>query len=400
MTLAFGLVGCGGMGRRHIGGMARLKAANRLNFDLVGVCDLFPESAQAAADLADEQLGRKPGQFASLTDMINSTQLDAIIVTTTPETHAPIGLEAFEAGLHVMVEKPISLTMAQGLELVQAAERSGRRLAVAENYRRDPVNRLAKALIDGGVLGRPYLFAHVSSSTSGGRVIITPWRHLKNRGGIVFDMGVHYADILEFFLGPIDTIVGMNDVVDRERFDSDGNAHPADAEDLLAGVARYRSGAMANWMMNLAGRGQGAFSRTAFGTVGTLAIPSDRSGRALALHVREDNTDREIPVAEHLALVPDFHLDETTAALYGGERMATYDLAFTETDANLLAIEQADFADAILNDRPPEVDGVQGLRSLALVFGFLESERLGRIMQLDDLMQGGAMPYQSELASS
>ena len=397
MTLTFGLVGCGGMGRRHIGGMARLKAVDRLNFDLVAVCDLFPHSAQAAADLAEEKLGRKPAQFTNLTDMLKATQLDAIIVTTTPETHTSVGLEAFEAGLHVMVEKPITLTTPQGLALVQAAERTGRKLAVAENYRRDPVNRLAKALLEAGVIGRPYLFSHVSSSTSGGRVIITPWRHLKRRGGIVFDMGVHYADILEFFLGPIDTVVGMNDVVDQERTDSEGNVHPADAEDLLVGVGRYRSGAMANWMMNLAGRGRGEFSRTVFGTGGSLAIPSDRSGRAQVLTVRENGEDREIPVDDLLGLVPDFHLDETTAALYGADRLATYDLPFPETDANLLAVEQADLAEAILHDRQPEVDGEQGLRSLALVFGFLESERLGRIVQVDEIMHSDNLPYQSEM---
>ena len=125
-----------------------------------------------------------------------------------------MALKAFEAGIDVMVEKPITLTVAEGVRLVEAAKKAGRKLAVAENYRRDPINRLGKALVDSGAIGRPFL-ATQASSGSGEFVVITPWRHRKDRGGIVVDMGVHYTDILEFYLGPIDTVVGMNAIVDE-----------------------------------------------------------------------------------------------------------------------------------------------------------------------------------------
>ena len=81
-----------------------------------------------------------------------------------------------------------------------------------------------------------------------------------------------------------------------------------------------------------------------------------------------------------LALVPDFSLDDTTAALFGGDRLASYDLPWADIDANLLAIEFDDFAEAILTDRQPEVNGAMGLRSLAISYGFLESDRLGRFV--------------------
>jgi predicted dehydrogenase len=397
MMLRLGLVGCGGMGRRHIGGLARLREIGQPTWDLAGVCDLFPQQASQAADLAAEVLGRRPDTFGTLAEMQAACSLDAIIVTTMPDLHAAVGIEACELGLHVMVEKPIALTVAQGAALVEAAGRTGRKLAVAENYRRDPVNRLAKALLDAGLIGPLHLFVQ-SSSGSGERVIITPWRHRKQSGGIVVDMGIHYADLLEYFAGPIDQVFGFNGIVDEHRFDATGTPHPVDAEDLSVGVARFRSGAIGNWVIDLAGRGQGHFSRVAYGRSGSLAIPPDRTGRALELTIRRDGVDMPVSPAEQLDLVPDFRLDPVTAHLFGGERLATYDLPFATTDTNLLAIEQADFAAAISEDRPPEVDGAFGLRSLAIAYGFLEAERLGRALTVDEILTTADLPYQSGLA--
>ena len=384
------------MGCRHIRGLERLREIGQPTWELVGVCDLFPASATRAADLAQELLDTRPAEFGTLAEMQAACDLDAIIVTTSPDLHAPVGLEAFALGLHVMVEKPIALTVEQGASLVDAADRTGRKLAVAENYRRDPINRLAKALLDAGVIGPLHLFIQ-SSSGSGERVIITPWRHRKQSGGIVVDMGIHYADLLEYFVGPIADVFGMNGIVDQERIDTEGTTHEVDAEDLSVGVARFANGAIGNWVIDLAGRGQGHFSRVAYGRGGTLSIPPDRSGRPLDLTVRRAGADVAIGTDEQLALVPDFRLDPVTTALFGGERLASYNLPFETIDANLLAIEQADFAAAIRDDRSPEVDGAFGLRSLAISYGFLEAELLGRALRVDDLLTTFDTPYQAGL---
>jgi predicted dehydrogenase len=397
MTLSVALVGCGGMGRRHILGMKKLHAAGRMAFDLAAVCDVFPESAARLAGLAEERIGHRPDEYHDLSAMVRAARLDAIIITTTPETHTEIGLEALAAGIHIMAEKPITLTVAQGRQLVDAAKAAGRRLAVAENYRRDPINRLGKALLESGALGKPFLMMQASSG-AGEFVIITPWRHRKDRGGIVVDMGVHYTDILEYYLGPLADVFAMNTTVDKQRVDKDGNSHPADAEDLSVGVARFQSGAVANWMLSMAGRGDSYFHRAIYGTGGSLLIPEDRSGKPLRLTQRRDGSD--VTAEDLLTLVPDFALDDVTAALFGGERLATYSLAWADIDANLLGIEQADFVDAIAKNREPEVTGEQGLRSLAAVFGFLESELVGHPVSVDDMLSGSTTIYESQLVGA
>lgn len=398
MNISLGLFGCGVMGQRHIKGMGKLCQAGRMNFTLAGVCDLLPASAARAAALAEQLLGQRPRIFQSFAEMHATIPLAGISITTMPDAHVALGMEAMQAGAHVMVEKPIALTVRQGRQLVEAARQTGCQLAVAENYRRDPINRLAKALLDAGAIGRPFM-AMQASSGSGEDVVITPWRHLRRKCGIVVDMGVHYTDILEYFLGPLESVFGMNAVVDQQRRGDDGQMYAADAEDLSVGVARFANGALANWLLSMAGRGAGYFHRAVYGTGGSLVIPADRSGKPIQLVRRCEGRDVAVGEAEQLALVPHFKLDATTAALFGGARLGSYGMDFADIDACLLAIEYEDFVAAIADGRPPEVTGEQGLRSLALVYGFLESERLGRAVGVDELLSSDVASYQDELTA-
>ena len=392
--IKFGLFGTGVMGQRHVKALGRLHKVGRSRIELAGICDLIPANAEKAADLAEQLMGKRPRIYKDFAEM--RPDIDAITITTMPNVHVDLGVEAVNAGVDVLVEKPIALTTKQGLQLVHAARAAGRKLAVAENYRRDPINRLAKALLTAGAIGKPFLVVQ-SSSGSGENVVITPWRHLKKFCGIAVDMGVHYTDIFEYFMGPISGVFGQNAIVDATRKGNDGKDYPVDAEDLSVGTVRFESGAIGNFLLSMAGRGEGHFTRTIYGTGGSLGIPSDRSGKPLNLVQRKDGKDVPVAADDVLGLVPDFKLDDTTAALFGGSRLASYQLDWTDIDAGLIAIEYDDLVSAILENREPEVNGEDGLRSLALMYGFLESERTGRMLSADELISGNVAAYQDEL---
>ncbi len=199
--IKYAAVGCGGMGRRHLRGMARLYQSSQCNMELVAVCDLNQENANALADEANELLGKRPLVFADIARMAREVpDLVAADVTTDTGSHHVVATACLEAGLHVLCEKPLAVTMRGCNLIIETARRKNRVLSVAENYRRDPINRLARALLDDGGIGdRRFMM----ETGVGGRdvIAITPWRHMKHTGAILMDAGVHNADILRFYMG-------------------------------------------------------------------------------------------------------------------------------------------------------------------------------------------------------
>ena len=148
----------------------------------------------------------------------------------------------------------------------------------------------------------------------------------------------------------------------------------------------------------MAGRGEGLWSRVIYGTGGTLSIPGDRNGKPPSLVQRRAGKD--VPVPTGRTCSPSCrisHLEPTTAALFGGERITTYSMPYADIDSGLLGIEQADFVEAVQQNREPDVNGEQGLRSLALIFGVIEAERLGRMVTTDEVLQRRDLPYELEI---
>ena len=213
MTLNIALVGAGGMGMRHAAGYIEL----RKYFDdvnVVAVCDPQIDSAQTVARAIADRTPETPKAFASLGDAVESADiaLDAVdIVTSTPAHHA-LAIEAMRSGLHVMVEKPMGLTLAACRMMQSTEHETGKTLSISENFRRDPMNRLAKALIDAGAIGKPYFALDFSvGSANRGVMHSTVWRAKKAQaGGVVLDAGVHNADLLLYLMGPATRCICRN----------------------------------------------------------------------------------------------------------------------------------------------------------------------------------------------
>src|SRR5438105_14846399 len=103
------IIGCGGMGRRHLTGLAELYRSSFCNVELVAVCDLNRQNAEDLADEAAGQLGRRPAVFADLQDMVRAVpELQGADVVTDAGTHHLVASACLEAGLHVLCEKPLA----------------------------------------------------------------------------------------------------------------------------------------------------------------------------------------------------------------------------------------------------------------------------------------------------
>jgi predicted dehydrogenase len=414
------------MGHRHLSGLAELQRATRDNgaasaqeyFELVGVCDPVQASAESLADQAAAHFGSRPTVTSDL-DQLAALGVEAVDVTTTPRSHHTIAVEALERGWHVMVEKPLGLTVRACNMIRRAAEASKGIVSVAENYRRDPINRLARALLDAGAIGDPRLLIHHSIG-GGDEMLISIWRHQKDQSGVLLDVGVHYTDMMEYLLGRIETVYAQTRLHERIRKNpaaggGEGGTNPggvygrwqkempaefeATAEDAVYATLHFENGAAGQYVEDHAGHGQDLWARQIYGSAGSLELPVDRSGGAIKLQ-RRSGSDDELGGDQILTLVPGFRLDALTARLFGGERLAGYSLPFAETDRKLLAIEYADFAGAIRGEHPVEVTAEQGTRSVAIAYALLESGVLGRPVTVAEVMNEQVDDYQRSINAS
>ena len=125
--LALGLVGCGGMGLRHIQGLVELQRAGISPFELIAVCDARVEAATRAADMAEEGLGRRPEVHTGLDELLagpTGQLLDAVDLVTDVGAHHSVGVKVLEAGKHLISEKPLGLTVKACRVMLDAAARS------------------------------------------------------------------------------------------------------------------------------------------------------------------------------------------------------------------------------------------------------------------------------------
>jgi predicted dehydrogenase len=391
--IKYAAVGCGGMGRRHLSGYAALARAGLWRADLVAVFDLRRDAAETVAEEAERLLGVRPRVHTDLASVLADEDIAALDVVTDPSTHHRIAVPALESGRHVLCEKPLGLTIRACQAMLDAAGRSGGAvLATAENYRRGGPNRMARAVVKAGLLGRPYLMVQ---QLVGGtdRVVITPWRHRKERGTIALDMGVHLTDLVEFYLGPIASAYGVGLIAEPVRRTVDGEPVEATGEDSLLGQFRTASGVEVQLAYLPAGPGHRYVQRTIHGSAGSMVIPPDRTHGEVELR-RADGVVRGRDLAAELGEA--FALDDTTVALLGPDGTGG-GAPFAEVDAGYLGVEIADFVSAVLDRHPPEVDGLAGTRAVAAVLAVLESAALGQPVSIADLLAGAVRSYQADI---
>ena len=119
------IVGCGGMGRRHLTGLTELSRTEFRNIDLVAVCDLNRQNAEDLAEEALEHLGVRPEVFTDAAQMVKEVELDGADCPTDTGSHHNAAALLLDLGLHTMCEKPLAITIRGCNKIIAAAERAG-----------------------------------------------------------------------------------------------------------------------------------------------------------------------------------------------------------------------------------------------------------------------------------
>jgi predicted dehydrogenase len=397
------------MGRRHLAGLAELARTDYNNLRLAAVCDLNERKAVSLADEAQSLLGLRPAVFTDVSRM--SKEVEGLVgadCTTDTTAHHRVSVALLDLGLHTMCEKPLALTIKSCDLIIEAARRNGRILSVAENFRRDPINRLVRALLDDKAIGERQF---IMETTVGGRnnMFITPWRHMKVAGALTLDAGVHNADILQYYFGAPVSAFGQSRLFEKVRYRGPGagpggfwEAWAKDfpetieptGEDAMFGILNFAGGAVGQWVYHYAGHGHPFEHRMVFGTRGSIAAPGDRNGRPVRLWL-DDGTDiKDERILDH---APSYRLSPVEAALFGGDRIWTYDFDFVTTDRKIIALEYHEFAECIRTGAAPEVDGAVAKRAIAMVYALFESQIAGRPVTIAEIEAGSLDAYQREI---
>ncbi|MDP3983803.1 MAG: Gfo/Idh/MocA family oxidoreductase [Acidimicrobiia bacterium] len=329
--LRFGVLGLGNWGDRLATTVAALPGAE--------IASCFARSPQRRQSYAERHNCRAAG---SLEDFL-SGPIDAVLIATPHTTHVELVVAAAVAGKHVMVEKPLALTVAGARECIAAADAAGVILQVAHYRRRLPATRRLREVIDKGLIGQ-ILHASGWFSRAWGVDLVRPWRDDPAEcplGGMT-SFGIHMVDNLHYLVGRVESLTCLT------RRLTDVN----DLDDVTVAMLAFESGAVGT--VGTSVRTPLVASTAVFGTVGSAW--SEEDGTRFFYQARDDEVRREQPVEK--------------------------------VDGVLANLEA--FTHSIRTSTPPETGGAEALEVVAVLEAMIESaEAGGAVIEVEEVRRQG-----------
>lgn len=405
-TLRIGIVGCGRILPAHFRGFRRLREAGIDDFRITALVARNPDDAARFRKRGEGPAPRPPVSrnpndslaaphsyvsdfqpeeeatiYETVDSMLAADVVDAVAITATLPVHHTAGLACLGAGKHLLLEKPLAITVRAARLLVEEAERRDRKIAIAETVRYEPANRLAHWLIERGSIGEPQMAVAVSIGTPEWSpdwiVADTPWRHdkLQAGGGTAIDIGVHLVHRLRYLVGEVERVSAVTRTFEPARYRrgerQSGEVFHPDVDDAFFALPEFSNGATGTISFSWAGHGEPTGlpeGLAIYGSRGCLKdtlLIDDRGRREEASEIFEHEANAE----ERQRLRP--------AGLH-----------------DPFALAYLDWFRAIRADGQPEASGLEGLRDLAAAYAVLESAEAGQAVAVDDVLSGAVDRYQ------
>lgn len=337
--IKFALVGCGRIAQNHFNAIKQ--HGNRA--ELVDVCDVDPEALSKAVDLT----GAMPHN--RLSDLLRATDADIVVLTTPSGLHAEQAVEIAASGRHVMTEKPMATRWQDGLRMVKACDDANVRLFVVKQNRRNATLQLLKRAVEQKRFGRIYMVnLNVFWTRPQEYYDSADWRGTwEFDGGALMNQASHYVDLLDWLIGPIESLQAYTATLARN----------IETEDTAVIGVRWRSGAlgsmnvtMLTYPKNLEG------SITIIGEKGTVRVGGVAVNEIQHWDFSEPHSDdAEVASASY-----------ATTSVYGFGHPLYYD--------NVI--------NALRGEEPPQTDGREGLKSLETLIAAYLSARDGKRVAL------------------
>lgn len=286
-----GVIGCGFQGSLHVDCLQPMD-----DVEVVAVCD----TDTARLDEVRSANGVAHG-YTDYRDLIERHDLDLVTVCTMPVHHMRMTVDAFATGAHVLCEKPLALSAAEGREMLRAAAAADRMLGIGFNMRFTPNAQIIKRHIESGDLGRP-LYTHAWAKASQ-----IPWwgEHYRkglSGGGALAATAVHFLDLALWFAGfptPLSASASAAQVFPAKRGSTAPDAASAaryDVDDLLSAHLRFEDGfwmtLQGSWVDNIPSHADGspswdysldAIGENAQAVLDPLSMRGERDGEIIEL---------------------------------------------------------------------------------------------------------------------
>lgn len=225
--IRFALVGCGRISKNHFDSIAQLAE----EAELTDVCDIDPVALQKAVECTGAR------GYSDISAMLQETHADCVILTTPSGLHPSQAIEVARSGRHVLSEKPMATKWEDGLRMVRACEDAGVRLFVVKQNRKNATLQLLKQAVVAKRFGQIYI---VTLNVFWQRPQVGYYDQSKWRGtwdldgGAFMNQASHYVDLLEWLIGPIDSLHAYTATLARD----------IEAEDTGVLSVKWRNGAL------------------------------------------------------------------------------------------------------------------------------------------------------------
>jgi predicted dehydrogenase len=351
-----GLVGCGKVGTIHAAALGATPEA-----EFVAVYDAIPERAAAFATKCGVRA------FPDLAAMLR--EVEVVVIGTPHPLHAEPAVRAAEAGVHVLVEKPLAASLADCDAMLAAARKSGVALGVVSQRRfYEPVLRM-KAAVGAGKIGTPILGVfQMYSWRDPAYYLSDPWRGKWDTegGGVLVNQSPHHLDILLWLMGPAAEVGG---------YWANLNHPTVEVEDTAVATVRFRNGGLGSILASLSQK-PGVHSKIhVHGSNGaSVGVETDRGPTFIA----GVSAIAEPPLND-LWTIPG---EESLLAGFQAEDRARF--ASLDATTHYHALQFCDFLRAVREGRPPLVTGEDGRAIVELFTAIYRSGREGRPVRIGD----------------
>lgn len=333
MPLGFGITGCGMIARFHGRAIAEIPNAR--------LVALHGRDAARPAELARE-LGSDAACYQDYSAFLRHPGLDAVVVCTPSGAHLEPAVAAARAGKHVVVEKPLEVTIDRCDAIIAACDTAGVRLATILPSRFMDAPRAVRAAVEAGRFGRLTLCeARCPWWRTQEYYDSAAWRGTwaLDGGGALMNQAIHTIDLMLWFMGPVAEVSAVTATLAHDRIE---------VEDTAVAVVRFRSGALGQITATTSAYPGRPRMIAVSGDRGTAIVENDQ----LATWSFADERPDDAALLARLSTAP---------AVNGGA-----------ADPKAISHEYhrrqlADFVEAVETGRPPEVDGPEGRRSVELI---------------------------------